>query len=57
MDLEQQIAEAMRAELERQAENGALTLAGDDPTAVTLNGRVDLESLAQAVIGHVAGGP
>jgi hypothetical protein len=57
MDLDQQIAEAMRAELERQAENGGLTVAGDDTAAVTLNGKVDLESLAQVVIGHVAGGP
>ena len=57
MDLAQQLVEAMKAELQRQAEDGALTLDDGDPTQVAVNGRIDLETLAQALVGHVAGGP
>ncbi|MBW3559588.1 MAG: hypothetical protein KY449_07450 [Proteobacteria bacterium] len=57
MDMEAQVREAILDELTRQAETGGLTVEPDDEGAVTLNGRVDLETLAMAVVGAVAGGP
>ena len=56
-DMEAQIVEALRTELERQAEasrNLAVTRTGD---GLTVNGVVDLEALAMAAVGAVAGGP
>jgi len=57
MDFEQEIAEALKAELERQAANGGVTVSGDDLSKVTVHGTVDLESLAQVAVGKAAGGP
>jgi hypothetical protein len=58
MDLEAQVRDAILTELTRQAEeSGALTLTPADDGAVTLNGRLDLETLAMAIVGAVAGGP
>jgi hypothetical protein len=59
MDMEAQVRDALRTELERQAESsgGALKLADAGEGAVQLQGTVDLESLAMAVVGSVAGGP
>ncbi len=57
MDMEAQVREAILDELTRQAEAGGLTVQPEDEGAVTLNGRVDLETLAMAVVGAVAGGP
>ena len=59
MDLEQQIREAIIAELKRQSENseGGLTVSDGDAETLTINGPVNLEELAMVVVGHVAGGP
>ncbi len=57
MDMEAQVAEAIRTELERQAEQVPdLSVDGGDG-ALTIHGRVDLEALAMVVVGTVAGGP
>ena len=56
MDMEAQIVEALRQELQRQCQEGELRLGeGDGP--VSIEGKVDLEALAMAVVGRVAGGP
>lgn len=57
MDMEEQVRDAILAELTRQAEEGGARLTPDGDGAVVLNGRVDLEALAMAVVGRVAGGP
>lgn len=59
MDMEQQVAEAITAELKRQAElsGGALKVAGGEDGRLTVQGVIQLESLAMAVVGRVAGGP
>lgn len=57
MDLEQQVREAILAELTRQAEEGGATVRPDGEGAVVVEGRIDLETLAMAVVGAVAGGP
>ncbi|WGM31522.1 hypothetical protein [Brevundimonas sp. NIBR11] len=58
MDAEAQVAEAMRSEFRRQAEAapGELTVS-ELPDALQVSGRVDMEALAMAVIGAIAGGP
>ena len=58
MDMEASVGDAIVAELERQAEagEGALRVRRDDGGLV-IEGRVDLEALAMAVVGAVAGGP
>lgn len=58
MDMEGQIAEAIRTELSRQAEasKGRLTV-GDAEQGLDVRGPVDLEALAMAIAGSVAGGP
>ena len=57
MDMEAQVAKAIRTELERQAEqNPGLGLEASE-SAITVHGRIDLEALAMAVVGAVAGGP
>ncbi|MFN3513542.1 MAG: hypothetical protein ACK41C_10875 [Phenylobacterium sp.] len=59
MDLEEQVREAILAELRRQSELGerALSFEPDDEDGVTIQGRVDLDELTMAVVGAVAGGP
>ena len=57
MDMEAQVREAILDELTRQAEAGGLTVQPGEEGAVTINGRVDLETLAMAIVGAVAGGP
>lgn len=59
MDLEDQVREAILAELRRQSEIGErkLTFKADEEDGVTIDGRVDLDELAMAVVGAVAGGP
>jgi hypothetical protein len=57
MDLEAQVREAILTELSRQAEAGGASVEPEGEGAVRLNGRVDLEALAMAVVGAVAGGP
>ena len=57
MDLQAQIAEAIVAELKRQsAEGSELTIEASRGSA-EISGHVDLEALAMAVSGAVAGGP
>ena len=57
MDMEEQVREAIVAELKRQSDAGGLTVRGEGEGALSLEGRVDLEALAMAVVGAVAGGP
>lgn len=59
MDMEAQIADALRTELSRQAaeSGGALKVADTDVGRITVEGPLDLEALAMAVAGAVAGGP
>jgi hypothetical protein len=59
MDMEQQVAEAVTAELRRQAElsGGALTVSEAGEGRLSVSGTVSLEELAMAVVGAVAGGP
>ena len=59
MDMEAQIVDAVRAELSRQAaESGEALRIGDaEAGRVRIEGLVDLEALAMAVAGAVAGGP
>jgi hypothetical protein len=59
MDMEQQVVEAITTELKRQAElsGGALKVAGGADGRLTVQGVINLETLAMAVVGAVAGGP
>ena len=59
MDMEAQVRDALRQELERQAEasEGALRVQAAGEGGVDVRGVVDLEALAMAVVGAVAGGP
>jgi hypothetical protein len=57
MDLEEQVRDAIVTELARQSEEGGARLTREGEAAVVLDGRVDLEALAMAVVGAVAGGP
>jgi hypothetical protein len=56
--MEDQVREALVAELRRQAEaeEGALQLA-EEEGALTLSGRIDLDELTMAIVGSLAGGP
>ncbi len=59
MNMEDQVREAILQELTRQAEAGEgrlkVTARGNDLFAV--EGEVDMDALAMAVVGSVAGGP
>lgn len=57
--MEAQIVAAVRAELQRQAADRPEELAvGDDGVGrLSVEGRIDLEPLAMAIAGSVAGGP
>lgn len=59
MDMEEQVRDAMLADLTRQAElPGARLKVEPQPEGhVRVEGDVDLEELAMAVVGKVAGGP
>ncbi|OGN44349.1 MAG: hypothetical protein A2623_04705 [Caulobacterales bacterium RIFCSPHIGHO2_01_FULL_70_19] len=59
MDMEAQIVAALRTELQRQAADAgdALRIAEASSARVRIEGSVDLEALAMAVAGTVAGGP
>lgn len=59
MDMEAQIVAALRTELQRQAADAgdALRIAEEPPARLRIDGSVDLEALAMAVAGAVAGGP
>ena len=59
MDMEQQVRDAIVAELKRQAEAGdrGLKVEDGEEGVLTVNGAVDLEELSMVVVGAVAGGP
>ena len=58
MNMEDQVREAIVEELKRQAEaGGKLTLTDEGNDLLTVQGRVNLDELAMAVVGAVAGGP
>lgn len=56
-DMEAQVAEALRTELQRQAEAGKTLIVTEAEGGLTVYGLVDLEALAMAAVGAVAGGP
>jgi hypothetical protein len=55
--LEEQIIEAIKVELERQAAEKPADLAIDTAKGFHVHGVIDLDALAMAVAGSVAGGP
>ena len=56
--MEAQIVAALRAELDRQAGDGrGLTVQDAEGGRIAVKGELDLEALAMAVAGSVAGGP
>ena len=58
MDIQSQIADAIRQELQRQASDGSSRLTFDEADDVSVvHGVLDLEALAMVVTGAVAGGP
>ena len=59
MNLEDHVREAILAELERQSEAGerALKVQKDVEPMIFIEGRVNLDELAMAVVGALAGGP
>ena len=58
MNMEDQVREAIVEELKRQAEaGGGLKLSDEGNDLLSVQGRVNLDELAMAVVGAVAGGP
>lgn len=59
MDMEDQVREAVVGEIARQAEasDGAIKAECSAPGRLRVEGEVDLDALAMAVVGAVAGGP
>jgi hypothetical protein len=57
MDMEEQVREAIVAELQRQSEAGEGLSVNADDEAMSIQGRIDLDALAMAVVGALAGGP
>jgi hypothetical protein len=59
MDIQTTIAEAIIAELKRQAEvsEHGLTVEAGEPGFVTIDGRVNLDELIMVIEGALAGGP
>ena len=57
MDMEEMVRDAVVAELKRQSEGGGLSVRVQGGGAVAVEGRIDLEALAMAIVGTVAGGP
>ena len=59
MDMEQQVRDAIVAELERQlaAEERGLKVEAAEAGVLRVHGPVDLEELSMVVVGAVAGGP
>lgn len=55
--LEEQIIEAIKAELQRQAADTPDKLKVDAAGDFRVNGIIDLDALAMVVAGSVAGGP
>ena len=57
MDMEEQVRDALLAELKRQSDASGLSVTPEGEGAARVEGRIDLEALAMAVVGAVAGGP
>ncbi|WP_404288651.1 hypothetical protein ACD578_22470 [Microvirga sp. RSM25] len=59
MNIEDQVREAIIAELQRQSEAGqqGLRVKPSDAEMITIEGRVNLDELTMAVVGSLAGGP
>lgn len=59
MNLEDKVRETIIAELRRQAEVGNQGLRVDARASemMTIEGRVNLDELAMAIVGSLAGGP
>lgn len=59
MNLEDQVREAIKAELKRQSEAGQqeLRVGTGEAEMITIEGRVNLDELTMAVVGALAGGP
>ncbi|WP_243369357.1 hypothetical protein [Microvirga solisilvae] len=59
MNLEDKVRDAIIAELRRQAEAGQQGLRVDAKASemMTIEGRVNLDELAMAIVGSLAGGP
>jgi hypothetical protein len=59
MNLEDKVREAIIAELQRQAEAGqqGLRVNAGEAEMITIEGRVNLDELAMAIVGSLAGGP
>jgi hypothetical protein len=59
MNMEDKVREAMLGELNRQVaeSTGRLMVRDAEDDDVIIEGRVDLEALAMAVVGAVSGGP
>jgi hypothetical protein len=59
MNIEDQVRDAIVAELKRQSEGGEQGLRVDrgDAEMITIEGRVNLDELVMAVVGSLAGGP
>jgi hypothetical protein len=56
--MEEQVREAILAELKRQAEADASRLrVAESGGKLSVEGDIDLDALAMAVVGAVAGGP
>ncbi len=59
MKLEEHVREAIVGELKRQSEAGGqrLVVKAEDPATIVIEGPVNLDELALAVVGAIAGGP
>lgn len=57
MDAQEKVKTAITDELLRQAEEDGLNVETNGSDALDLDGRVDLDALAAAVVGAIAGGP
>lgn len=55
--LEEQIVEAIKTELERQAADKPSELSVDTGDGFRVKGSIDLEALSMAIAGSVASGP
>ena len=59
MNIEDQVREAIIAELKRQSEAGqqGLRVNAGEAETITIEGQVSLDELTMAVVGSLAGGP
>ena len=59
MNIEDQVREAIIAELKRQSEAGerGLRVRTGEAETITIEGQVNLDELTMAVVGSLAGGP